>query len=141
MAIVSLLLIIVLGLLGVASWLKARQPAANAQLSKLESIEGWVGLVGLIWGIIMLLQTLSILSAIGSAPLAVLIALASVIVVIALSLILALPVVRQLLGANGFTNKLAEAAGKLMPFKVALGFVCLGLAGLSVLGLLGIHIV
>ncbi|MEP6484066.1 MAG: hypothetical protein ABJB01_06420, partial [Rudaea sp.] len=58
----------------------------------------------------------------------VLIGLVTVLVVISVSLLLALPVLRSLFGANDFTNKLAELATKVMPYKVGLGFACLVLA-------------
>ena len=41
--------------------------------------------------------------------------------VIALSLILALPQLRSLIGSNDFTNKLAQLAGKVAPYKMVLG--------------------
>lgn len=141
MGIVSLLLLVLLGVLGIASWLQAKLPAANSSLRKLEPVEGWIGLVGLIWGVVMLLQALPLLRFLGNAPVTVLISLISVFVVIALSLILAIPVVRSLLGSNAFATKLAHGARKLHPFKVVLGFTCLVLAALSLLSVLGIRFV
>ena len=128
MGLISLILMILLGVLGIASWLKSRQPNLGSGLGKLESFEGWIGLVGLVWGIILLLRWLQALQLVGYAPGMVLIALIVALVVIAISLILALPLLRNLLRANAFTNKLGQAAGKLGPYKVALGFTCLILA-------------
>ena len=141
MGIVTLLLLVLLGVLGIASWLQTKLPAANSSLRKLESVEGWIGLVGLIWGALMLLQALPLLRFLGNAPVTVLISLISVFVVIALSLILAIPVVCSLLASNAFAAKLDHGARKLQPFKAALGFTCLVLSALSLLGVLGIHFV
>jgi len=138
MWLVNLILFILLGLLGVASWVKTRQPNLSAQFSKLEAVEGWVGLVGLVWGLIMLLQWLQVLSIFSYAPIRVLIGLASVLVVIALSLILGLPQLRSLIGSNDFTNKLANLAGKLAPYKMILGCACLFLAAYTLVVMAGV---
>ena len=128
MWLLNVILLILLGVLGIASWLKSRQPNLGSQLGQLESIAGWIGLVGLIWGLVLLLQWLSAIGAFSFAPGVMLIALVVDLVIIALSLILALPVLRSLFGSNNFTNKMAELAGKLGPYKVGLGFACLVLA-------------
>ncbi len=129
MWLINLILLILLGVLGIASWLKSRQPKLNAQLGKLEAVEGWIGLAGLIWGIVMLLQWLSVASSIFRyAPGIGLIGLVTILIILALSLILGLPQLRTLVGSNGFTNKLAQFTGKLGPYKIGLGFACLVLA-------------
>lgn len=46
---VNLALLIVLGVLGIASWIKSRQPNLGTQLGKLEAFEGWIGIAGLVW--------------------------------------------------------------------------------------------
>ena len=128
MWLLDLVLLILLGILGIASWLKTQQPKLAAQLGPLESISGWVGLVGLIWGLILLLRWIAALGAFSFAPGMMLIALVVALVIAALSLILALPVLRTLLGGNDFTNRMADLAGQLGPYKVGLGFACLVLA-------------
>jgi hypothetical protein len=128
MWLLDLVLLILLGILGIASWLKTRQPKLGGQLGPLESVSGWIGLVGLIWGVILLLRWIGAVGAFNFAPGMMLIALAVALVVTALSLILALPVLRSLLGSNDFTNKMAQLADKLGPYKVGLGFACLLLA-------------
>ena len=123
---VNVILLVLLGVLGIASWLKTQQPKFATQLGKLEAVEGWIGLAGLVWGLIMLLQWLQYASfVLRYAPVHALIGLLIVAVVLALSLILGLPQLRTLVGSNGFTNKLAEFAGKLAPFKMILGVACL----------------
>ena len=88
-------------------------------------MSGWIGLAGLVWGIVLLLRWISAIGAFSFAPGMMLIALAVALVICALSLILALPTLRTLLGSNDFTNKMAELAAKLGPYKVGLGFACL----------------
>jgi hypothetical protein len=128
MWLLSLILLILLGLLGIGAWLKGRQPGLGNALGQLESVEGWVGLIGLIWGVVLLLRWLSTLSMFGVAPGFVLIALVIALVITALSLILALPQLKSLFGSNSFTTKVGEVAGTLGPYKVGLGFACLILA-------------
>ncbi len=132
MWLLDLILLILLGILGIAAWLKTQQPKLGAQLGPLESVSGWIGLVGLIWGIVLLLRWIAALGAFGYAPGMMLIALVVALVISALSLILALPVLRSLLGSNDFTNRMADVAGKLGPYKVGLGFACLVLALYSI---------
>ena len=129
MWLINLILLILLGLLGISPWLKARQPGMRDFLSKLESVEGWIGVVGLVWGIVMLLQWLSVASTIFRyAPGIGLIGLATILIILALSLILAVPQLRKLFGSNDFTNKLAGFSAKLEPFRFGLGCACLVLA-------------
>jgi hypothetical protein len=128
MWLIDLVLLILLGILGIASWLRTQQPKLAGQLGPLESVSGWIGLAGLVWGIILLLRWISVIGAFSFAPGMVLIALAVALVISALSLILALPTLRSLLGSNDLTNKMAELATKLGPYKVGLGFACLLLA-------------
>ncbi|MGE4072853.1 MAG: hypothetical protein AB7E72_16925 [Lysobacterales bacterium] len=124
-------MLIALGLLGIASWLRQRQPKAAGPLAQLESVGGWIGLVGLIWGLFMLIRWISAIGALAAAPVMMIIALASAVSITALSLILAMPTVKTLAGSNDFTRKLEQSAAKLGPFKVVLGAVCLGLAVVS----------
>lgn len=131
MGIAGVVILIVLGLLGVASWLRQRQPQAAGPLAQLEGVSGWIGLVGLIWGVVLLVRWIGAISAFSFAPMMMTIALASALVITALSLILAMPIVKALAGANDFTNKLEQTAAKLGPFKVILGAACLVLAVLS----------
>lgn len=128
MRIVGLVMLIALGLLGIASWLRQRKPEASGPLAQLESVGGWIGLVGLVWGVLMLVQWISAIGALSAAPVMMIIALASALSITALSLILAMPTVKTLAGSNGFTVKMEQTAVKLGPFKVILGAVCLGLA-------------
>jgi hypothetical protein len=128
MWIVSFLLLIALGLLGIASWLRQRTPGAAGPLAQLESIGGWVGVVGLVWGLWTLIMWISAIGILASAPLMMIMGLVSVLVMLALSLILAMPLVKKLAGSNGFTNNLEQTAAKAGPFKVILGAVCLAMA-------------
>ena len=131
MWIVGLLVLIALGLLGVASWLASRQPSMGGALRQLQGIEAWVGIVGLVWGLLGLFNWIKALSLIGVAPVMVLFALITVLVVLALSLLLALPLLKSWMGSNGATDALANVSAKLAPYKMILGFACLGLAAYS----------
>ena len=85
MWLIDLILLVLLGLLGIASWLKTTQPKFAAQLRPLESIAGWVGLAGLVWGIVLLLRWISALGAFSFAPGSMLIALLVALVICALA--------------------------------------------------------
>ena len=134
MWILSLVLLILLGLLGISSWLQSRQPSAAAPLSQLAAVEGWIGLAGLIWGLFLLLRWISAINVIQYAVGVMLVALINALVITALSLILALPLLQSLIGTNGFTTKLGEMTEKLKPYKIGLGFACLALALYMMLG-------
>jgi hypothetical protein len=121
----TLVLLLLLGVLGIASWLKTRQPNLSQQIGKLEAVEGVIGLVGLVWGLVLLLRWLESLGYYHSLNLvSLIIALA----LLSLSLILALPQLRSMIGSNDFTSRLSQLAGKLAPYKMVLGVVCLVLA-------------
>lgn len=140
MWLLDLILLLLLGVLGIASWLKSNQPKLGGQLGPLEGISGWVGLAGLVWGLVLLLRWISALGVFGFAPGAMLIALAVALVIIALSLILALPTLRSLFGSNAFTNTMADAGAKVAPYKVGLGFACLVLALYTLLTVAGLRL-
>ena len=137
MRIVVIVFLIVLGVLGIASWLKSRRSELRSSLGPLEAAEGWIGIVGLVWGIILLLRWIAASGAVGIAPGVMLIALVTALVITALSLILAMSQLRALFGSNGFTNAVGRIGAQLAPFKVALGFACLVLALYQLLGMLG----
>jgi uncharacterized sodium:solute symporter family permease YidK len=136
--IIVIAFLIVLGVLGIASWLKSRRSDLNGPIGQLEAFEGWIGIAGLVWGIILLLRWLAASSVVGLSPGAWLIALVVALVITALSLLLAMSQLRALFGANDFTNSLARVADRVGPFKIALGFACLILALYQLLGMLGL---
>jgi len=127
MWIIGLLVLIALGLLGVASWLAARQPSMSGPLKQLQGIEGWVGVVGLVWGLVGLLNWIRALSLFSVAPVMMLVGLASILVILALSLILALPLLKSWM-RGGATGSLDDLAARLAPYKLVLGFLCLAFA-------------
>ena len=140
MWLLDVVLLVLLGVLGIASWLKSNQPKVAGQLGPIEGVAGWIGLIGLIWGIVLLLRWISALGVFTFAPGAMLIALAVALVILSLSLILALPTLRSLFGSNGFTNSMSDLAAKLGPYKVGLGFACLVLALYTLLTVAGLHL-
>jgi len=133
-------MLVLLGLLGIASWLKTRQPNLSQQIGKLESVEGVIGLIGLIWGIVLLLRWISALGAFGYVPGLMLISLLVALAVLGLSLILALPQLRSLIGSSDVNAKLSDLAGKLAPHKMVLGIVCLVLALYMLVSLGGMRV-
>jgi len=136
---VTFALLVLLGILGIASWLKTRQPNLGDSLGKLESVEGIIGVIGLIWGIVLLLQWISGFGAFRYVPGMMLILLVEALAIIALSLILALPQLKSILGSSEFTTKLSDLAGRLAPHKMVLGIVCLVFALYSLVSLGGVR--
>jgi hypothetical protein len=127
MWLLTLVLLILLGVLGIAEWLKARRPDAAGHLQPVEQFEGLIGTAGLVWGILLLLRWLSKLGMVFYSG-AILVALLTALVVIALSLILALPLLRSMFGEGDFMAKVARLTERLLPYKIGLGFACLVLA-------------
>jgi hypothetical protein len=131
MDILNLVVMILLGLLGIAGWLRARQPTAAGALAQLESVGGWIGLVGIFWGLWMVINFIRYIGVLSAAPLAMTLVIVGAVAVLGLSIILSANTLQQLLGRNGFTNKLAEIATQLNAFKLILGVVCLAVAAIS----------
>ena len=123
----TLVLLVLLGLLGIADWLKARRPDVATHLQPVEQFEGFIGAAGLVWGILLLLRWLSRLGVTYSSG-AMLVSLLTALIVIALSLILALPLLRSMFGEGEFMAKVARLTDRLLPYKIGLGFSCLVLA-------------
>jgi hypothetical protein len=123
----TLILLVLLGLLGIADWLKSRRPDAARHLQPIEQYESFIGAAGLVWGLLLLLRWLSRLGVMLSSG-AMLVSLLTSLVVIALSLILALPLLRSMFGEGEFMAKVAWLTDRLLPYKLGLGFSCLVLA-------------
>jgi hypothetical protein len=134
MWLVTVLLLILLGILGIAGWLKSRRPDAASHLQPIEQFEGWIGGAGLVWGILILLRWLSALGAIGFAGGAMIVTLLTALVVIALSLILALPLLQSIFGGGDLMGKVSRLTDRMLPYKMGLGFGCLVLALYQLLG-------
>jgi hypothetical protein len=128
----TLILLVLLGLLGIADWLKSQRPDAARHLQPIEQFEGYIGAAGLVWGLLLLLRWLSRLGVMLSSG-AMLVSLLTSLVVIALSLILALPLLRSMFGEGEFMAKIARLTDRLLPYKLGLGFSCLVLALYSLL--------
>ncbi len=134
MWLVTVALLLLLGILGIAGWLKARRPEAAKHLQPIEQFEGWIGGAGLVWGILILLRWLSSLGAMGYAAGAMVVTLLTALVVIALSLILAMPLLLSIFGSGDFMAKVSQLSDRMVPYKLGLGFGCLVLALYSLLG-------
>lgn len=125
---VTLIMLLLLGLLGIAPWLKARNRSAKSALRPLEGAAGWVGLVGLVWGLYLLLSWIGYIGLLQHAPGSMLLSLLIALLVCGLSLLLVSPLLQSLLGKNGFTNVVAGLSARLATLQVALGASCLVLA-------------
>jgi hypothetical protein len=134
MWLITIVLLILLGILGIAGWLKSQRPASASHLQPIEQFEGWIGGAGLVWGIVILLRWLSALGAIGYAAGSMVVTLLTALVVIALSLILALPLLQSIFGSGDIMGKVSRLTDRLQPYKLGLGFACLVLALYSLLG-------
>lgn len=130
----NVILLILMGALGVAGWLKSRSPQLAGPMAAITGVEGWIGLVGLVWGLYSLINLLLHLGLVTVAPLSFIIGLASALVVIALGLLLSLSMLKQF--TSGATSRnLSLLAARVAPFKMLLGFICLGLAAYSLIRL------
>ena len=134
MWLLTLVLLVLLGVLGIASWLKAQRPDTGRHLQPIEQFEGWIGVAGLVWGLVLLLRWLSAIGMLRFAAGAALVLLLTALVVIALSLILSLPLLRSMFGSGAFMAKVGQLTDRLVPYKVGLGFACLVLALYTLLG-------
>jgi hypothetical protein len=134
MRLLTFALLILLGLLGISGWLRAQRPDVGRHLQPIEQFEGWIGAAGLVWGLLLLLRWLSVLGVMDSGSGAMLVTLLIALVIIALSLILALPVLRSMFGSGDFMTRLSRASDRVVPYKIGLGLACLVLALYSVFG-------
>lgn len=135
MWIVSMLVLLALGALGVLSWLRVAKPALAVKLAPVEAFGGWIGAFGVLWGVWLLIGFLRALSVIAHAPLTVILAGVAAVAVTALSLILAMPVLKAFIPA-GPAAGIGKLADRLAPFKVILGAICIGLAAWTLVGAL-----
>lgn len=135
MWIINIGLLIALGVLGVAALLRQHKPHLDRSIKKLESVESWVGAVGLIWGLIGLFQWILAIGALAAAPIGMLLSLASILVMLALSLIFAIRLIGSWLGSN-FSSKLAQVSERLLPFRMILGGACLAFAAYGLVRLI-----
>jgi hypothetical protein len=128
MWLLTLILLVLLGLLGISGWLKARRPDIGRHLQPIEQFEGWIGVAGVVWGILLLLRWLAGIGILRFDGGGMLVMLLTALVGFALSMILALPILRSLFGDGAFMVKVAQLVDRLQPYKIGLGFACLVLA-------------
>jgi len=133
MWLLTFVLLVLLGVLGISGWLKAQRPDAGRHLQSVEQFEGWIGAAGLVLGLLILLRWLSALRLMYYAAGGSLVMLLTALVMIAISLILALPLLRTMFG-GAFMDTMSRFVDKLVPYKIGLGFACLVLALYSLLG-------
>jgi hypothetical protein len=124
----QVVLLLLLGLIGCAGWIRRRRPSAGEPLRQLESVEGWIGLVGLVWGLVLLIRWLASLGLVVMYPLVVLFGLVTVLVVLALSFAFVGPLLGALLGEHPARAHVDRVHRELDPHRVELGFACLALA-------------
>ncbi|HJT98500.1 MAG TPA: hypothetical protein VJ696_09315 [Rhodanobacteraceae bacterium] len=134
MWLLTLVLLILLGLLGIADWLKARRPDSARHLQPIEQYEGLIGAAGLVWGLLLLLRWLSALGMLRVAGGAMLVTLLTALVMLALSLVVALPLLRSMFGDGDFMARVARLAERIAPYRIGLGFACFVLALYSLVG-------
>jgi hypothetical protein len=134
MWLLTFLLLILLGLLGIQDWLKARRPDAARHLQPIEPFEGLIGAAGIVWGLLLLLHWLASAGALRFALGAMLVKLILALAMLALALILALPLLRSLFGEGDFIAHLSRFVDRMAPYKLGLGFACLVLALYSLVG-------
>ena len=120
----NLLLLLLLGILGVAGWLAAQRPDSAPHLARLQGIEPVVGLIGLIWGLFLLLRWITSLGVFAYAPFYMVIALLVALVMIGLGYLLALPLLRSVLNPQA-QARLDGLAARLAPYKIGFGFAAL----------------
>jgi hypothetical protein len=124
MNIIILVTLIALGLLGIAGWLKSRQPEAAGLLAHLEKIEGWVGLVGLALGIYGAISLLFDIGAVAGAPIRFILAVLTAMSMIGLGLVLSITIIKQFASGAAAQN-LQNLVNKVAPFKMMMGALCL----------------
>jgi len=134
MRLVTIVLLILIGILGIAGWLKSRRPESAKHLQPIEQFEGWIGGAGLVWGLLILLRWLSSLGALGYAAGPMIVTLLTALVVIALSLIISLPLLQSIFGSGDVMAKVSRLTDRLVPYKLGLGFGCLVLALYALVG-------
>jgi len=123
----TFVLLVLLGILGIAGWLKAQRPDSGRYVQPIEQFEGWIGAAGLVWGLLLLLRWLSALGMMYSSG-AMLVTLLTALVMIALSLIIALPLLRSMFGSGDFMTRVGRVSDRVLPYKLGLGFASLVLA-------------
>jgi len=123
----TFVLLVLLGILGIAGWLKAQRPDSGRYVQPIEQFEGWIGAAGLVWGLLLLLRWLSALGIMYSSG-AMLVTLLTALVMIALSLIIALLLLRSMFGSGDFMTRVGRVSDRVVPYKLGLGFASLVLA-------------
>lgn len=128
MWLITFVLLALLGIFGISGWLKAQRPEAGRHLQPLEPFEGWIGVAGLVFGLLVFLRWLSAWRLMYYAAGGSLVLLLTALAMIALSLILALPLLSSMFGGGDFMTRLSRLVDRLRPYRIGLGFACLVLA-------------
>ncbi len=141
-------ILLAMGLLGLAATgglpgaPKAAQDAASEAAAKMAPFAGVIGVVGLVIGVWGLIEWFSVIRVISYIPITVLTNTAAVVVLIALGLILAYPLIAKALAGSGGQEALDRSLAAVKPYQRPLSLAAVVIAVLYlvlyILGRMGV---
>lgn len=128
MAFVTIILLLLVGVLGVAGFIQSKNADAAKFLEPIQKFEGWIGVVALIWGLYGAINgLLNIGTGLKYVPFYWMVGMVGALTLVGLGFLFALPMIKSVVNSD-VDAKLDNMAAKLAPAKMGLGFVAIGVA-------------
>jgi hypothetical protein len=127
MGLLAAIWMIVLGVLGAANLIIARQPQAKELIGKLAPYQGWIGAISALWGLWITIWSLLNIRWLHVAPLLWLTFLAEGLLLLCLGLLLGVGVLKTFIKQPKAAESMDLAVTRLTPYQGTLGLIAIAL--------------
>ena len=130
MALISAIILFILGLLAVSDFVTKQVPATQNLLDKLLPIKGWLGLLFAIYGIVAIVNSLTYIGSVGFNPVVWSVSIIMGALMFGVGLLVGFEKIASLTGKG---DQLEVLRAKLAPHQRNMGFLCLIMAAVALI--------
>lgn len=117
--------LMVVGVLGAAGLIVAKQPNAKDLIAKLAPYQGWIGAVSAIWGLWAVISAFLHLSWLSLAPVSWIVLTAGAVLQLTLGIVLGVGVIKTFVKHDKASTAIDETVLKLVPYQSKLGIAAI----------------
>ena len=130
MALISAIILFILGLLAVSDFVTKQVPATQNLLDELLPIKGWLGLLFAIYGIVAIVNSLTYIGSVGFNPVVWSVSIIMGALMFGVGLLVGFEKIASLTGKG---DQLEVLRAKLAPHQRNMGFLCLIMAAVALI--------
>lgn len=130
MAVISAIILFILGLLAVSDFVTKQIPATQNLLDKITPIKGWLGLVFAIYGIVAIVRSLSFIGSVGFNPVVWSVSMIMGVLMFGVGVLVSYEKIASLTGKG---DQVEVLRAWLAPHQRNMGFLCLIMAAVALI--------